>query len=335
MEPILCGIDIGGTKLAAGLVDSSGKVLFSRQTFEHTCLDEECLLDLIRDTVQALCRDAGFGVGRLAGVGVGMTGHISFKRGMVLTTSNLRGFKNYPLAEALARKLGTRVLLDNDANCQALAECRFGAGVGYSDMVFITVSTGIGAGLILNNRLYRGHSGTAGELGHTIIEPHSDSVCTCGNKGCFMAHACALNLQDLVKRKSARYANSRMLARLETDKDYDNSAGRKQGALPVDGKAIYENACQNDPMALEIVHEYADYLAILLYNVFQTFNPPLIVMGGGLMNWGEGFFDEMKDKFFKLAHTMLFDPIAIVRTGVPKDSGIIGAAALLLEDAAP
>lgn len=318
MERLICGVDIGGTKLAVGLMDSTGHLLRSFETQDHACLNEECVVNIIADTITDLCGGEGITVSDLAGVGVGMAGHIRSREGIVITTSNLPGFKNYPLAKELSNRLGIGVKVDNDANCQALAEHRFGAGRGYEDMIFVTVSTGIGSGIIINNRLYRGQTGTAGEIGHTIIEPSSESVCTCGNKGCFMAHACTLNLDSLVKRKSARYATSSMAANRRCAK--------------IDGKTIHECACLADPLALEVIDEYADYLGIMLYNIFQIFNTPVIVMGGGLMNWGADFFERIDSRFRSMAREMMFDPVAVAKAQLGKNSGVIGAACLLLEE---
>lgn len=317
MGALYCGVDIGGTKLSAGLMNSRGEPVSSRSTTDHARLDEAGVIDLTAGLIRSLCADAGVLPEDLPGVGVGMAGHMRNREGVVITTSNLSGFKNYPLAKELSGRLGgVRVVLDNDANCQALAEHRYGAGKGFSDLVFITVSTGIGAGLILNGRLYRGQSGTAGELGHTIVDSRSDSLCTCGNRGCFMAHASTLNLDQTVGEKSGRHKTSMILSR---------------GERPLDGRLVSDCARSRDPLALEIIDEYADYLGILLYNVFQIFNPPLIIMGGGLMNWGDAFFDRMTGRFHEMADRMLFDPVAIVRAGIPADNGVIGAASLLFE----
>ncbi len=336
MDTVYCGVDIGGTKLSVGLMDRRGTILFSRSTFEHTGLDEAGVMDLTAATVRGLADEAGIPVERLGGVGVGMAGHMRHREGVVITTSNLRGFKNYPLAEALSGRLGVRVVLDNDANCQALAEHRYGAGRGYSDLVFITVSTGIGAGLILNGGLYRGQSGTAGELGHTIVDSRSESLCTCGNRGCFMAHASTLNLGETVEKRRDRHGTSMIFRSVPSGapapQGDGDAHGRKRGALAIDGRLVFECAGRDDPLALEIINEYADYLGILLYNVFQIFNPPLIIMGGGLMNWGDAFFARMTSRFHELADAMLFDPVAIVRAALPADSGVVGAASLLFDN---
>lgn len=318
---LFAGVDIGGTKLAAGLMNEAGELVVTRRTADHVGLAEAPLMDFVAGLVRDMCMAAGTTPDALGGVGVGMAGHMRGKEGMVITTSNLKGFKNYPLANELSSRLGgLPVRLENDANCQAWAEYRFGAGRGYDDMVFITVSTGIGAGIIINGRLYRGQSGTAGEIGHTIIKPDSDVVCTCGNRGCFMAHACTLNLDALARQKSQRY-KTRLL---------DQPEGGPADAR-VDGKRVYAAARQGDAAALEIINEYADYLGIMLYNIFQMLNPRAIVMGGGLMNWELGFFEKIIEKFQILARDMLIDPLPIVRAGIQDDSGVIGAAALFLE----
>lgn len=328
MTRILCGIDIGGTKMASGLLTPDGTLGHIRTTVDHACMDEACLMDLAAAEVAMLCKEAGVAVADLEGVAVGMAGHMRSRDGIVVTTSNLTGFKHYPLASELSQRLGgIRVILENDANCQAWAEYKYGAGKGHDDMVFVTVSTGIGAGIVINGRLYRGRSGTAGEIGHTIIEPSSDSVCTCGNKGCFMAHACTLNLEHLARKKSVRIKNTRV---------FENPADIGEKTRPtsqrlLDGKRIYVHAREGDPVAIEIIHEYADYLGIMLYNLFQILNPSAIILGGGLMNWELGFFERMTDKFHRLAGTMLDEPMLIEKAGVGEWSGVIGAGALLLE----
>lgn len=320
---ILCGVDIGGTKLAAGLVTPEGQLLRLATTSDHTDGDEAHVMDSVARLVRELCAEGGFRVEDLSGVAVGMAGHMRSREGVVLTTSNLKGFKSYPLTEELERRLGVRVTLENDANCQAWAEHKYGAGRGFDDMVFITVSTGIGAGIIINNKLLRGQSGTAGEIGHAIVDPHSDLDCTCGNRGCFMALASTINLEQLARRKSVRHKATRIFS---CPAGESSSTSRR-----LDGKQVYSHARRGDPVAVEIMHDYADYLGIMLYNVFQTFNPPCIVMGGGLMNWELGYFERMRKKFDELARDMLYDPIHIVKAEMGTGSGVIGAAALLLE----
>ncbi len=317
--PLLCGVDIGGTKLAAGLVSPDGGIVRMSTATDHTCLDESCLMDFTADRIDRLCREEGIRIRDLAGVAVGMAGHMRSRDGVVLTTSNLNGFINYPLASELSTRLGgLRVILENDANCQAWAEHKFGAGRGRNNMVFVTVSTGIGAGIIIGGRLYRGRTGTAGEIGHAIVEPDSDIVCTCGNRGCFMALASTVNLDAIARRKSGRLSRTEII---------DSAGGGKR----IDGLHVMEHAKRGDPVALEIINDYADYLGILLYNIFQTFDPDIIVVGGGLVNWEFGYFERVKEKARSLAGRMQYEPLEIVKAEVGIGAGVVGAAALLLE----
>ncbi len=318
---LLCGIDIGGTKLAAGLTRPDGTILDALERTDHTSLDESGLMDMAAEMVRALCARAHCPIADVEGVAVGMAGHMRSRDGIVLTTSNLHGFKNYPLTDELSSRLGVHVQLENDANCQAWAEYKYGSGKGHDDCVFVTVSTGIGAGIIINGKLYRGTTGTAGEIGHTIIEPHNGLPCTCGNSGCFMAHASTVNLSKLARRESQRFSTSRILKRGGSDDEVEH----------IDGKHIYAHACAGDPAALAILDEYAQYLGIMLYNLFQIFNPSAIILGGGLMNWELGFFKRIREVFDRLAKPMLHDSLTLIKASVGPHSGVLGAAALLLE----
>lgn len=189
-----------------------------------------------------------------------------YRDGYTITTSNLKGFKNYPLRDMMSGNFRVPVRLDNEANAQAFCELKFGAGRGYDDLIFLTVSSGIGAGIVLIRKIYRGMTGTAGEFGHTIV-----------------------------------------------------------------GKMVLQGLEAGDPVSVEIVRDCADYIGIGIYNIFQVFNPPLIILGGGLMNLGDLYFSRILEKFHELARDMIYDPIAVVRSESGADAGLIGAAALLLE----
>jgi glucokinase len=210
-------------------------------------------------------------------------------------------------------------LLDNDANAQAFCEYKFGAGMGYDSMIFLTISTGIGAGIILDNKLYRGITGTAGEFGHTIVNSDNKQICTCGNEGCLMACACGLALPYLFKKKMEQGISTSLP--LPDNFDYSQ----------VDGKMIKKGLEIDDPLSKAIVIECADYIGIGIYNIFQVFNPPLIILGGGLTSWGEFYLNRIKSKFYKLARDMIFDKIEIVESKAGRDAGLIGAAALLMQ----
>jgi glucokinase len=238
---------------------------------------------------------------------------------VTITTSNLKGFKGYPLLENLGRNFSVPVKLDNDANAQAYCEFRYGAGKGYDDLVFLTISTGIGAGIILGRKLYRGITGTAGEFGHTIVDPQSDLVCTCGNKGCLMGCACGLALPHHFRRKIEQGFTTTL--DLPEDFSYEK----------VDGVFISKGLAAGDPLCTSVVMDCAGYIGIGVYNIFQVFDPPVIILGGGLCNLGDIYMAAIRKKFYELARDMIYDPIAIVESQAGSDAGLIGAAALLME----
>lgn len=319
MSKILCGVDIGGTKLSIALVTTTGEIIDKYYDCNHVKKSECGLVDQVKTNINLLLSKNNLIESDLLGIGIGCAGHIRFKDGIIITTSNLKGYKCYPLRDAIKTSFKIPVILDNDANAQAFGEFKFGAGKGYNDMVFVTISTGIGAGIIINNKLYRGFTGTAGEFGHTIVEPESDLTCTCGNRGCLMAVACGLALPYLFQKKIK--AGMHTLLHLPFDFDYSK----------IDGKLLKQGLDIDDPVSKAIILDSGRYLGIALYNIFQALNPPLIVLGGGLTGWGDFYLDHIKKTFHDLARDMMYDPMDIKVTEIGPDAGVIGAASLSLE----
>ena len=319
MEKLLCGVDLGGTKLAVGLVDQEGGMLDKAVTYDHVDKDEDSVVKLIAESIRTMLINNHLTESALEGIGVGVAGHINYRKGMVITTSNLRGFRNYPFREKLQAYFDVPVVMDNDANAQTYGTFRFGAGRGYNDMIFMTLSTGIGIGIIIDGKLYRGFTGTAGELGHTIVEPGSSMRCTCGNYGCLMALAGGIALPELYEKTVKKGIKSMYAVR----KDFDYQS--------VDGKILKEGLKKGDPATVAVVKEMARYTGIGIYNIFQIFNPPLILLGGGLLELGDLYFNEIRKTFYDLVKEMLFDPIEIKISRLGPDSGLLGAAALILE----
>jgi len=319
MDKILCGVDIGGTKCSIALVDQNGQIIDKINTCAHVETNEEGLVKLITENIKEISKRNDLKESDLQGIGIGCAGHIRFRDGVIITTSNLKGFKNYPLRDAFQSHFKIPVILDNDANAQAFGEFKFGAGKGFNDMVFLTISTGIGAGIIINSKLYRGATGTAGEYGHTIVEAKSELTCTCGNKGCLMACACGMALPYLFEQK----LKEGKISKLNLPPNFKMS--KLSGQLLKKGLEI------DDPVSKEIISDSGYYVGLGIYNIFQALNPPLIVLGGGLTNWGDFYLDKIKSTFYGFARDMIFDPMEIVISNIGADAGVIGAAALTLE----
>jgi glucokinase len=319
MKKLLCGVDIGGTKLSTALINQDGSIIDKIFDCDHTNKPEALLVEQVASNITTLIRNNNLNESDLLGIGLACAGHIRFRDGVIITTSNLKGFKNYPLRDAVQSYFKIPVILDNDANAQAFGEFKFGAGKGYDSMVFLTISSGIGAGIILNNKLYRGFTGTAGEFGHTIINPESDVICTCGNRGCLMSCACGMALPHLFEQK----IKAGKISILELPDNYDYSK--------VDGKLLKQGLEMDDPVSKEIILDSGYYVGMGIYNIFQALNPPLIVLGGGLLSWGDFYLEKIIKTFHELARDMVFDPIEIAASQIGPDVGVIGAASLALE----
>ncbi len=319
MNNIFCGVDLGGTKLSVGLINEKGEVLDKILVKDHTLKPEEMVIEEIVLLVKKLLKQNNIEEEQLPGIGIGFPGHIRFNDGITITSSNLMGFKNYPFRHELQKHFKIPVVVDNDANAQAFGEFLYGSGKGYSTMIFMTISTGIGAGIIINRKVFRGLTGTAGEIGHTIVNAASKRRCTCGNYGCLMTCACGLALPGIFREK---YENG-----VKTIFDIDDHFNFRQ----IDGHFIRRGLEKQDPLSLEVVKECADYAGIAIYNLFQTFNPPLIVLGGGLLSWGDIYISGIKNNFYELARDMLFDPVRIVESQIGCDAGLVGAASLINE----
>ena len=310
-----CGVDLGGTKIVVALVRTTGEVTSREIIRDHQGRTEDEIVTMIADSVRRLIPQPE-AVPQLAGFGVGTSGHVNFNSGVIISNSNLPGFSNYPLALRMSEVLGTAVTVDNDANAQAYAEYRFGAGRGFDNVVFVTVSTGLGAGIVIGGRLYRGVTGTAGEIGHTIVNPDGRIRCGCGNYGCLMAHTSGLTLPEVIREKLQDPG-------VKTELDFESLAREE-----INGELVKSGLDAGDELCTAVVLEYAHYLAVGLHNMVQTLNPGVIVLGGGLTSWGPVYLDHVRGTFNGLASRTINEPPEIRLSELGPDAAVIGAAAL-------
>ena len=223
-----------------------------------------------------------------------------------------------PLRDVVAERLGQRVLLDNDANLGALAEHRYGAGRGSRNMVYVTFSTGVGMGIIVDGKLYQGHTGTAGEVGHTVVEA-GGRRCSCGKRGCLMAYASGIALRD--------QAWERIQAGEETalrDLVWDDPQ-------LISGELICETALKGDPLAQDLIISTGRYLGICLSTIVQVLNPEVIVIGGGLTNIGSLLLDPCLESLRQNIHPVLWGTARIVEGQFQENVSVIGGAACGLQ----
>ena len=319
MNAYAVGIDVGGTKIAAAVVDPDGKILSSFYTRAHTGHPPPLVIDGIEEGFHAVLAQLGIGQEQLLGVGIGAAGHVNGAIGKVLTNSNLPDWENVPLRDLVAERVGLPVKLENDCKCAALGEYQFGAGRGSRHMCYVTFSTGHGMGLIIDGKLYRGAIGTAGEIGHTVIVPGGE-LCACGKRGCIMAYASGLAL--------SRMACERMRAGEPTH------LRETCGDAPeyVSGEAIAEAALCGDPLARDLIETAGRYFGMSLANIIEALNPEVIVIGGGLARIGPVLLDPCFKAMNENIHPVLRDVTRIVPSELGDDAGLIGAAALVWEN---
>ncbi|MEE9248781.1 MAG: ROK family protein [Dehalococcoidia bacterium] len=269
---LILGIDIGGTSLRLALAQSAERVLSRRKVASPADQDPQVMVDTISRLVGELLAEAGGGP--LAAVGVSAPGPVDSKSGTLMDPPNLIRFHTVPLRDLLRRELSAPVALENDANAAVLAEHRMGSGQGVQDMVYVTMSTGIGGGLIAGGRLITGARGGAGEIGHITIDVKGPP-CGCGKNGCWeaMASGTAIN-KELVRRVGA--GEDSVLA----------ESVRRDPSL-VDARAVHEAALQGDQLSNDILDKVAYYTGVGLGSVVNILNPELVVVGGGLTRNGD------------------------------------------------
>lgn len=308
MKRYYIGVDCGGTKVAYGLFEETGTLLARFQHPTDAAIDGPGLCERMLRTIDALLEENGSSRAQLAGVGVCMPSFIDFDRGYIHLTSAIEGVKDFYLRNYMQERLGLPVVLDNDSNCAALAEYRRGAGRGTRDMIYYAVSTGVGSGIIVDGKLFRGSYGWAGECGHMIATPGEGYPCGCGNVGCYMSYI------------SGRQLPNRM-------RDREIKAGRAPSG-DWDGRKLLAAYQAGDPLAQAELSRMAQYLGVLLFNVYQMMNVRTFVFGGGLVNLGAPLFDRAREVFDAYDHVKV--PVEFRFAELKRDFGIIGAAELVL-----
>lgn len=309
-ERLAIGIDVGGTKIAAGLVDEDGRVL-ARTRRATPSTDPLAVVDAIDEMVRELQ------AGQLVrAVGVGAAGYVDATGSTVVFSPHL-AWRNEPLRDAVARRTGLPTLIDNDANAAAWAEWRFGAAQNQPDVTLVNLGTGIGGAMVLDGRLYRGYSGMAGEFGHQRVVPDG-LPCECGNSGCWEQYASGRVLQ---RRAEAAVASGDAIGRALVE-----LAG---SAEAVDGRTVGRLAETGDAEAIGWIGEIGRWLGIGLADLAAALDPALFVIGGGVSRNGELLLRPARVAFAEhLTGRGYRAEARIVAAHLGEDAGLVGAADL-------
>jgi glucokinase len=279
--PVLLALDFGGTKHAAALAHVGARAWMDHRSElsppgADASLDLAIVLSLAWELLAAH-------PGRLAAVGVSFGGPVDFARGLVRLSHHVPGWEGVPLRDLLQTEFGAPVSVDNDANAGALGEWRFGAGQGCANLLYLTVSTGVGGGWVIDGRPYRGVDGMAGEIGHTVVDP-GGPVCVCGRRGCVEVMACGPAI--------ARRAQERLAAEPQSGAVLRRLAGEDVRAIT--GALVARAAQEGDALAEEVLLAAARALGNGIGNALSLMNPQRVVLGGGVTNAGEKWWAEVR-----------------------------------------
>ena len=310
------GIDLGGTKILTGLVNKgSGEVLFSIKQKTGKEKDAETIVEKIKLSVNELLETSHFDIAQIDSIGIGAPGQVDRERGILLSAPNLN-CENLNLKAILEREFYVPVFLGNDVEIATLGEMKFGAGKGCDDFVCIFVGTGIGSGIVQNSSVRHGATGTAGEIGHIIVDA-GGRPCGCGANGCLEAYASrsAIEARIMGALKKGR-------ASVITEYMRDDKA--------ISSKMIRKSLEHKDELITQILFEASDYLSNGLATIINFYNPALIVMGGGLIDAVDEFYERTITKAKAKALPVPASKIRFEKAKLGDFSGVVGAC--FLED---
>lgn len=315
MSQYTIGIDVGGTKTAYGVFDGNKKLIKQYRHLSDSSLAPAPFFDVIIASIDRLCKECGIGPSQLRGVGIGMPSFIRLADGYIIKTVNLTRIKDFPARAYLTERLGgITVALDNDARTAALAEHRQGGGMGFPNMLYCPLSTGISSAIIINNELFRGSYGFSGESGHMIVTPGEGVECGCGQRGCYMSY-CSGSM--IVKHIQNWIAGGEQTIMTEL-------ADSPEKITTIH---ISEAYFRGDPMAEKAVAQMASYMAVWLFNLYVTLNINCFVFGGGLLNMNVPLLERVRQLFDGYNQNEL--PVYFKTAELGDHYGIIGAAELL------
>lgn len=314
------GVDVGGTNIACGVVDDNcniiarSKIRTNENSTNGAKPTYEEVFDVIKRAIIAACDEAGISVSDVHSIGIGCPGTCNNDSGVVEYSNNL-DFVNVPLRADTEKEFGVPVYLENDANAAAFGEFLAGSAKGANSAVVITLGTGVGSGIVIDGKIYRGSNYAGGEIGHTVIV--MDGLpCTCGRRGCFEAYSSATGLVHMTTQASELNPDSLMTKLI-----------REEGK--VSARTAYKAMKAGDPVGKAVTEQYVKYLSCGIANVINTFQPDILCIGGGVCNESDNLLIPLKAAVAEQIyskHSAKNTEIVICSLG--NDAGIIGAAML-------
>lgn len=318
MDKKIIGIDLGGTTIKFAILTLDGEVQ-QKWSIETNILDEgsHIVPDII-ETINHRMELYNMKKEDFVGIGMGTPGSVDSEKGTVIGAYNLNWTTLQPIKEQIQQALGIPFTLDNDANVAALGERWKGAGENNPDVVFITLGTGVGGGIISEGNLLHGVAGCAGEIGHVTVDPQGFE-CTCGKRGCLETVSSATGVVRVARKLSEEYAGESQLKQMIDD------------GQAVSSKDVFEFAEKNDPFALMVVDRVCFFLGLAVGNLGNTLNPSSIVIGGGVSAAGEFLRSRVQKYFEEFTFPQVRNSTQIKLAQLGNEAGVIGAGSLALK----
>jgi glucokinase len=311
---LIFAADLGGTHLRAATVNHKGEIQFRFKQNTPQAKDAGAIVDAIVAAVRE-CQKQGSGSKEISAVSLVVPGTVKVEEGAVVKAPNLPCLDGFRLAAALTEQLDLPAILENDANAAAVGEMWRGAAVGCKTIICVTLGTGVGGGIILDGKLWRGVDGAAAEIGHMCVDPFGGVACTCGSRGCLEVFASATAIVRMTREASPRYPDSVL-----------------QGNEDLTAERIFVAGKQGHELALEIFRRMGVYLGIGLANLINILNPEIIVIGGGVVNGWDLFEKHMHQQVEERAFPLLAARVKIERAKCGDDAGLLGAARLAIKE---
>ena len=318
MNKKIIGIDLGGTSIKFAILTQNGEIQ-EKWSIPTNILDEGS--HIVPDIIQSIKHKLtllGLTKDDFLGIGMGSPGVVNRQEGTVIGAYNLNWKTLQPIKEQIESELGLSFYIDNDANVAALGEKWVGAGNNEPDVVFVTLGTGVGGGVIAGNQLIHGFSGAGGELGHIAVDFEEPIACTCGKKGCLETVASATGIVNLTRRYAEKYAgDSELKAKIDDGQQ-------------VTAKDVFDLAKENDTLALIVIRHFSEYLGVACSHIANILNPSRIVIGGGVSAAGGFLLKGVREEFEKNVFPPIKDSTVLALAELGNDAGVIGAASLVL-----
>lgn len=308
------GIDFGGTYIKMGLVNEHGEIKAQRKIPTTETGTQEAWLEAVARAAEHFLAEAQLPAGSFAGVGVGVPGFVDFERGFIYTLPNVPGWTSVPLMERMEQRLKCRVRIDNDVNAMALGECTYGAGRAYQHAVFLTLGTGVGGGILINNQLYRGAYSMAGEIGHVSID--MNGITSPQGRGGLEQY---IGNRRIVERVLRQLDQGRVSSVTEL------AGGDRSQITP---KLLEQAARKGDALALETFDYMADCLAAALASITYLLQPQAFIIGGGVAQAGRILLDPLHKHLAERLSPFFAERVVIKPAELGNDAGLIGAATL-------